>query len=313
MNNSENFKKKLAKKIKKCQQILSKDGVKCQIDPSLFVAIGNSGLANGIKIECVLQEFHKFGKINEFVTLPNKTYCFLKFSDLKEAVAVFENANGIVPFGQNGVPLILSFVTEIPEHNDAQSLWSQERRPERLIVIEDFITDELEEKLLKVVHLEQEDQQLKHRQVKHFGYEFLYGVNTVDPSKSLDQKIPKECDELWEILKEKSPQFSWFIPDQMTINKYEPGQGIPSHCDTHSPFYDPIISLSLGSDIVMEFKRKGSVCNVPLKRKSLLIMSGESRFGWQHGITPRTMDIVPDNGNLTTRMRRVRFSYTFRK
>lgn len=42
-------------------------------------------------------------------------------------------------------------------------------------------------------------------------------------------------------------------PDQLTVNIYEPGGGIPPHVDSHSPFEESIASLSLGSDIVIEF------------------------------------------------------------
>lgn len=67
-------------------------------------------------------------------------------------------------------------------------------------------------------------QTLKHRQVKHFGYEFLYCNNNVDKSKPLlNQKIPDECDILWSRLGEKIPVDK--RPDQLTVNKYLPGQG----------------------------------------------------------------------------------------
>ena len=47
-----------------------------------------------------------------------------------------------------------------------------------------------------------------------------------------------------------------------------------------------------------------------LPRRSLLIMSGESRYAWQHGITARKADPLPD-GTMMERARRV--SITFRK
>lgn len=97
--------------------------------------------------------------------------------------------------------------------------------------------------------------------------------------------------------------------------------GIPPHVDTHSAFEDAIVSLSLASDIVMEF-RKPSPTNgkdymdhvsLTLPRRSLLIMSGESRYGWKHGITPRKIDVIRDaDGHLTTKFRSKRISYTFR-
>lgn len=52
---------------------------------------------------------------------------------------------------------------------------------------------------------------------------------------------------------------------------------------------------------------------VVLPRRSLLIMSGESRYGWKHGITPRKIDVIRNNDNcLTTKFRSKRISYTFR-
>lgn len=68
-------------------------------------------------------------------------------------------------------------------------------------------------------------QALKHRNVKHFGYEFLYSNNKVDSDKPLlDQSIPTECDVLWPRLGDKIPIARQ--PDQLTVNKYHPGQGI---------------------------------------------------------------------------------------
>jgi alkylated DNA repair protein alkB family protein 8 len=42
--------------------------------------------------------------------------------------------------------------------------------------------------------------------------------------------------------------------NQLTINCYDPGDGIPSHFDTHSPFEEVFVSLSLLGNIVMEFQ-----------------------------------------------------------
>lgn len=193
--------------------------------------------------------------------------------------------------------------------------------PPGLLLLNDFINEEEELNLMNCVNWENSSSEigktLKHRQVKHFGYEFLYGTNNVDKNKPLEQKIPKECDILWKRFNTRVPTFSYDKPDQMTANKYEPGQGIPSHVDTHSAFLDPIISLSLGSDVVMEFKNiEGTVCFVLLPRRSMIVMSKESRYGYQHGITPRKFDIIPSVGiglkGLTVQKRETRISFTFR-
>ena len=68
-------------------------------------------------------------------------------------------------------------------------------------------------------------------------------------------------------------------PTQCTVNRYEPGQGIPHHTDTHSCCDEAISSLSLLSDVVMIFTdcRTKDVVPVDLPRRSLLVMSGASR------------------------------------
>lgn len=65
----------------------------------------------------------------------------------------------------------------------------------------------------------------------------------------------------------------------------------------------------------MDFRHPdGQHLSVLLTPRSLLVMSGESRFVWSHGITPRKSDIVPsDQGGLTLVSRGVRTSFTFRK
>lgn len=64
--------------------------------------------------------------------------------------------------------------------------------------------------------------------------------------------------------------------DQLTINCYDPGDGIPSHFDTHSPFEEVFISLSILGDIVMEFQNYSKDQHeVLLTRRSLAIFSSE--------------------------------------
>lgn len=244
----------------------------------------------------------------DFILPSNKSYCFLKFPSNDEASKVITELNGS-KLWTDSYAVLMSYCKNIPKYQD-----NLNEEPSGLIVILDFVTDEIEDKLLGL--LKWDECKMKNRQVQHFGYEFIYGQNTVDYRNPLERKIPVECDELWTLLDEKCPKFNGFRPDQLTVNKYEPGNGIPSHCDTHSVFEDPIISLSLGSSIVMEFKDpiNGKHFSKLLPRKSLLIMSEESRYGWTHGITPKTSDIVKTKHNfLTVQQRELRYSFTFRK
>lgn len=66
-------------------------------------------------------------------------------------------------------------------------------------------------------------QPLKHRKVKHFGYEFVYGENSAKKNEGI-RDIPSICDGLWNRITNKGWTLPW-IPDQLTVNCYEPGQG----------------------------------------------------------------------------------------
>ena len=59
-----------------------------------------------------------------------------------------------------------------------------------------------------------------------------WNYESLDPDKPLLEPIPAVCEPLLSRLVEQGliPE----LPDQLTVNLYLPGQGIPSHTDTHS-------------------------------------------------------------------------------
>ena len=98
--------------------------------------------------------------------------------------------------------------------------------------------------------------------------------------------------------------------DQLTVNDYSPGQGIPPHVDTHSPFEEVFVSLSLRSGACMHFKNPdGLMRDVYMLPRQLMVFSGQARYDWLHSISTRKIDKV--EGRLKFRSRRV--SLTFRK
>lgn len=94
--------------------------------------------------------------------------------------------------------------------------------PKGLLILNDFITPEEEKLFLNLFDFE-ESSNLKNRQVKHYGYEFRYGSNDVDLASPLEARIPEECGVLWQRLKAQGLDVG--VPDQLTVNKYKPGQG----------------------------------------------------------------------------------------
>ena len=103
-----------------------------------------------------------------------------------------------------------------------------------------------------------------------------------------------------------------YFPDinQITVNEYKPGEGIGSHIDTLSSFDDGIFSLTLNASTVMELTNTQNNMKklIHLAPKSLLVLSGDARWTWEHMIVSRKTDLI--NGQLIPRQ--LRLSLTLR-
>ena len=99
--------------------------------------------------------------------------------------------------------------------------------------------------------------------------------------------------------------------DQMLVNEYAPGQGISSHRD-YAPFGRTVVSLSLLSPCVMDFRHPptGRKESLLLEPRSLLVLSDEARYEWEHGIAPRKRDAW--QGVRVWRGRRLSVTFRFR-
>jgi alkylated DNA repair dioxygenase AlkB len=99
------------------------------------------------------------------------------------------------------------------------------------------------------------------------------------------------------------------VADQMVANEYQPGTGIFAHVD-QAVFGDTVASVSLGSTCVMQFSNieTDPTVEILLEPRSVLVLSGEARWAWKHGIPARRADVWQDRE--LPRSRRV--SLTFR-
>mgnify|MGYP001607356352 CR=1 FL=1 len=95
-------------------------------------------------------------------------------------------------------------------------------------------------------------------------------------------------------------------PENIIINKYEPGEGITAHTDNFC-FGNIIASLSLLSPITMDLKFNALEHAIRLEPRSLLTLTGESRHRWTHCIVARKTDTVDGQRIL----RQKRYSITF--
>ncbi|XP_072119219.1 tRNA (carboxymethyluridine(34)-5-O)-methyltransferase alkbh8 [Mobula birostris] len=324
---SKGQKKLLRKQVRAQHLLLKHDGIATVSGPTEHLVIANGGLGNGVSRQQLLEVLQVFGTVETLLMSPNKPHALATYSTIQEAKKAHDHLNGQVlktDGSTQPITLYVNFVEKVAsEGSSPLSL------PPGLLVIEEVISPDYEKRLLAFADgstdsKENVQKSLKHRKVKHFGYEFCYDNNNVDKDKPLLGGLPEICDDILEQSMKKG--YVKFKPDQLTINQYEPGQGIPPHIDSHSPFEDGIICLSLGAETVMEFRHPaGHSVPVMLPRRSLLVMTGESRYLWSHGITPRKFDVVPasdmqktgtisgDVSNLTLNKRGTRTSFTFRK
>ena len=100
------------------------------------------------------------------------------------------------------------------------------------------------------------------------------------------------------------------VPDRVLINEYFPGQGIGAHKDRDSERIKSVAIISLGSGITMDFTRFGYPTRSHyLQRRSLVVISGEARDLWMHGIVGRKTDRV--GGLVLERSRRLSVTFRF--
>lgn len=171
--------------------------------------------------------------------------------------------------------------------------------------IPQYITAEQHRSLIMAIDKREWTSELQ-RRVQHYGYRYDYRRNakSLQPApefpqwaKNLAQKIQRDDLMRW-------------LPDQLIINEYLPGQGISPHVDREDLFGEKIISLSLGSSCVMDLihLETREKVQILLEPQSILVLSGEARHKWQHGIPGRKVDHY--KGEVISRSRRI--SLTFR-
>jgi len=148
---------------------------------------------------------------------------------------------------------------------------------------------------------------LCYRRVTHFGHPFDYRANAVDtvtvappPGPLLQAALDR-----WSSLPvvaaanadvdDAAADAQGHCPlNQVTVNEYSPGTGIPQHVEAHASFGGAFVALSLGSGVRFEMTsmRTGASAAIYLPPRSLLVVSGPARYEWTHGIRARATDVV---------------------
>ena len=92
-------------------------------------------------------------------------------------------------------------------------------------------------------------------------------------------------------LRQKAADFAGLQADEFVhvlLARYDPGAGIGWHRDRD--VFDQVVGVSLSSAATLRFRRRTGNgfdrAKVELERRSAYLLSGESRWEWEHRITP---------------------------
>jgi alkylated DNA repair dioxygenase AlkB len=118
-----------------------------------------------------------------------------------------------------------------------------------LTYLPNYISNQEETKLISLINAQIWLTDLK-RRVQHYGYKYDYKARRIDSSMKVGD-LPKWLNDIAKRL--YTDGYFKAMPDQVIINEYEPGQGISPHIDCEPCFEDTIVSLSLLSDVTMDF------------------------------------------------------------
>lgn len=132
------------------------------------------------------------------------------------------------------------------------------------------------------------------RKTQSFGWRYDFE----DASFTRADPIP-----LWlQKTRERAAAFAGLSPDEFVhvlLARYDPGAGIGWHRDRD--VFENVVGVSLGSPATLRFRQRTATgfkrASIEVMPRSAYLLSGESRWGWEHSITP---------GN------DLRFSVTFR-
>ena len=155
-------------------------------------------------------------------------------------------------------------------------------------LVPDIVTEAEEERILLRISQAPWMTDLS-RRVQHYGFRYNYRSSANgrhDPAPPFPRWAEVVADRL-------TPHFDGAMPEQCIVNEYRPGQGIGMHAD-HASFGPIVVSLSLGDAWTMNFRPRSARPYVRdglasdevalLPRRSALVLRGDARHRWMHGI-----------------------------
>jgi alkylated DNA repair dioxygenase AlkB len=153
---------------------------------------------------------------------------------------------------------------------------------------EDFITEDEERALIERLEAEALSPfrfhgWLGNRKTRSFGWRYDFDDASFTPSGPIpDWLLP---------LRVKAGAFARVAPEEFgtaLLARYDPGAGIGWHKDRD--VFEQVVGVSLGTPAVLRFRRRTPSgfqrASLELGPRSAYLISGESRWHWEHRITP---------------------------
>uniref|UniRef100_A0A0B6Z737 RRM domain-containing protein n=1 Tax=Arion vulgaris TaxID=1028688 RepID=A0A0B6Z737_9EUPU len=143
--------KKFEKKLRKIEKLLSsKEQMVISKQPTRILCVQNGGLECNVSQSELWPLFAAFGNIDGIVMIPRKSYSFVSFTDMTCASQALHHLNGhLLREGRDptqDVILYLFYTETVPS-----SMMPSSEKPAGLLIVEDFVSQEVEENLLKLL------------------------------------------------------------------------------------------------------------------------------------------------------------------
>ncbi|KAJ2493142.1 hypothetical protein IWW37_000792 [Coemansia sp. RSA 2050] len=302
--------------------------------PSRILCIVNIGYCSeGLQTVQLLESaLRPYGGFERVVVDSIKPYSFAIFANASDAEIAFTEIRDKPCAKFNNKPLVLEYVSPLvfaqltkgsmPGSTEAITETLGESRG--LFYVANFISEQEEQAVLAYIREDEEREsaanggtdkwhRIQERFVKHYGHSFDYQTKHVgDAAKTASQQLPLWSQSFIERMNKRIPSHA-LEPDMLTIQRYPPGAGISFHVDSHTAFTDTLAVLSMGTPVQMGFRKPGAPqaaqMSLDLEPRSLLLLTGEARYAWEHAIRIRRTDLVDG----AIRERRERWSITIRK
>lgn len=154
-----------------------------------------------------------------------------------------------------------------------------------LLLQHDFLSEQTEHEVLEWLDSKTWSTALS-RRTQHYGYEYNYKSSNVKETEKMSGVLLRIADKINDCLSNhldkyltcKTAKF-----DQCIVNEYTKGQKIAPHIDSKH-FGPVIVSISLNQEAYMTFTRGNQKIDMLLPRRSILILTGEARYEWQHSL-----------------------------